>query len=124
MRLSKRASKEFRLQEEITFIPSTRFDVIRTVMIFLTDTENKNCQYQITVYIMDQGMGRLGYYDFSFDSFEDAKKTYQEIANIIKKVRREVETKMLPSTQVEMLCKKALDPLSKKDKVSSSYYGR
>lgn len=115
--------KYLRMEEEISFIPSIKRDTVKTISIFLRETNQKDHQFQITICLNDYSLGRLGYYDLSYNKEDIAKKQFEEIIEALKKAREHIEYNMLPSGQMESICKKSIDAVLDKAGVFDSTYG-
>lgn len=128
--LSKRAStqqlpvypKRFREEAEITFVPSTRIDLVRTAHIFLREVNQPSYPYQITVTVNDSSLGRLGYYDLSYNDLDTAKKEYKRIIDSVENVREHIEYLQISSYQIEKLLRSELDAIIKDAVVFDSTY--
>lgn len=118
-------NKRIRLQEEISFIPSIKRDVVKSVYVFLREILAKDHPFQITVALHDSSLGRLGYYDLSYTDLATAKQQYTDIIDAILRVREHIEYNMLPSPEVEKLCKQEIDAvLDNANMFDSSYHGK
>lgn len=131
--LSKRAStilpeapkRRVRFEEEISFIPSIKRDIVRTVGFFLREISDKETPYQMTICLSDYSLGRLGYYDLSYKSLDVAKKQYDEIIEAVKSVREIVEYNMLPCADMEKMCRQTIDAVLDKATIfDSTYHGK
>lgn len=113
------------MEEEIVFVPAIKKDMVRTVYVFLREINYPEAPYQMTITLNDYSFGRLGYYDLSYKSLDEAKKQFDDIIKVIKEVREEAEYNLLPCYEMEKLCKKSIDKVLQHAHVyDSTYHGR
>lgn len=132
--LSKRASlnppleklpRRFRIEEEVTFIPSMKRDDIKAISIFLREVNQPEYPFQITIALNDHGLGRLGYYDLSYKDQETAQGEFNSVLESIRDVREQVEYYQMSSAQIEKLCRNAIDSvLHKAVSFDSTYFSK